>query len=88
MNQPSSTTTMDPELEHAIRDALPDGCEVAKACGHLCGAPAAWTATFRCACPDVDVALVCTLHVRWVTVTDFACVTCSQPMRLIRVARL
>jgi hypothetical protein len=79
---------LDPQLEQEIRDALPEGCEVAKACGHLCNEPPAWSITLRCDCAHGDSALICAEHIDWTRTTDFICTTCCGPISVVGVKRL
>lgn len=78
---------LSPELEQAVRDALPAGCEMVKQCGHLCGQPETWTVRFHCDCQDED-AVICDQHILPVRNTDYVCGDCNGPTSLTVVRRL
>lgn len=82
------TTTMPADLEQAVRDALPDLCEVHQKCGHLCRQTAAWSVVCVCTCTDQLVVLVCEGHIGDVRSTDYVCAVCLDTVALLGVRRL
>ena len=83
-----TTVDVSPELEQAVRDALPTGCEITKQCAHVCGQKPTWTVRFHCDCVDDDTALICDQHILPVRNTDFLCTWCNGPVSIVAVRRL